>query len=160
SHPPAGRALLQRMVRAIRTTLGAESFLSHYSAGRVCPLEQILGEAEAALQPPPTSSPSGSSVPSDSPPLAALSPRYREVLALGARGLADAQIAQSLVLSPRTVSKHLQSIYTKLNINSRSAATCVAFEEGLMWEGRDGKQIRAIGLLSSLCLPSGKNRTT
>jgi non-specific serine/threonine protein kinase len=131
-HPPAGRALLERMVLAIRTTLGAQSFLSHYSAGRVCPLEQILGEAEALLQPISASSSPGSSTPAISPALAVLSRREREVLALVTMGLTDAQVAQSLQLSPRTVSKHLQSIYTKLNINSRSAATRIALEEGLM----------------------------
>ena len=55
-----------------------------------------------------------------------------EILALVATGLTDAQIAQYLFLSPRTVSKHLQSIYAKLNINSRSSATRVALEHGLV----------------------------
>ena len=56
----------------------------------------------------------------------------REILALVATGLTDAQVADYLLLSPRTVSKHLQSIYTKLNINSRSAATRFALEHSLL----------------------------
>ncbi len=137
-HPPAGRALLERMVLSIRAALGKEQFISHYSAGQACPLEQLLLEAETVLQtvltsPASTSSASlPSSSPSVSPALSGLSQREREILTLVATGLTDAQVAQHLLLSPRTVSKHLQSIYTKLNINSRSAATHFALEHGLL----------------------------
>ena len=138
-HPPAGRALLERMVLSISAALGKEQFFLHYSSGQASPLEQILREAEAVLQTVPaspasvlpTSLPSSSS-PSISSALAGLSRREREILALVATGLTDAQVAQYLLLSTRTVSKHLQSIYTKLNINSRSAATRFAFEHGLV----------------------------
>jgi predicted ATPase/DNA-binding CsgD family transcriptional regulator len=130
SHPPAGRALQERMVLSIRATLGKEQFISHYSAGQACSLEQILLEAENVLQPAPGSISFPS--PSLSLALARLSPREREVLSLVATGLTDAQVATSLQLSPRTVSKHMQSIYTKLNINSRGAATHFALEHGLV----------------------------
>jgi DNA-binding NarL/FixJ family response regulator len=53
------------------------------------------------------------------------------VLRLVARGLTDAPVAEELVISPRTVSKHLQSIYGKLQVNSRSAATRFALEHGI-----------------------------
>jgi predicted ATPase/DNA-binding CsgD family transcriptional regulator len=137
-HPPAGRALLERMVLSISTALGKEQFFLHYSSGQASPLEQILLEAEAVLQTVPASpaSVSPTSLPSSSrtvsSALAGLSRREREILALVATGLTDAQVAQYLLLSTRTVSKHLQSIYTKLNINSRSAATRFAFEHGLV----------------------------
>jgi non-specific serine/threonine protein kinase len=137
-HPPAGRALLERMVLSISAALGKEQFFLHYSSGQASPLEQILLEAEAVLQTVPASpaSVSPTSLPSSShavsSALAGLSRREREILALVARGLTDAQVAQYLLLSTRTVSKHLQSIYTKLNINSRSAATRFAFEHGLV----------------------------
>jgi len=49
-----------------------------------------------------------------------------------ATGLTDAQIAERLVISPRTVSKHLQSVYSKLDLPSRSAATRFAIEHGLV----------------------------
>lgn len=61
-----------------------------------------------------------------------LSPRELEVLALVAMGLSDVQVAQKLVLSPRTVSTHLQSIYGKLGVNSRAGATRFAMENGLV----------------------------
>lgn len=60
-----------------------------------------------------------------------LTAREVEVLRLVSRGLTDAQVADELVLSRRTVSTHLTSIYSKLGINSRSAATRFAIEHGL-----------------------------
>jgi DNA-binding NarL/FixJ family response regulator len=60
-----------------------------------------------------------------------LTAREVEVLKLVARGLTDAQVADELVLSRRTVSTHLTSIYSKLGVSSRSAATRFALEQGL-----------------------------
>ena len=50
----------------------------------------------------------------------ALSDREREVVALAAENLTDRQIAERLYLSVRTVNNHLQRVYTKLGISSRS----------------------------------------
>ncbi len=60
-----------------------------------------------------------------------LTAREQEVLALVATGLTDQQVAERLFLSPRTVGKHLQSIYRKLDVTSRSAATRFALDHGL-----------------------------
>lgn len=60
-----------------------------------------------------------------------LTAREVAVLRLVAQGLTDAQVAEQLVLSPRTVSTHLTSIYGKLGVSSRSAATRFAVEHGL-----------------------------
>ncbi len=62
---------------------------------------------------------------------AGLSEREIQVLHLVADGLTDAQVADRLSLSPRTVSQHLRSIYNKLGVNSRAAATRFAVERGL-----------------------------
>jgi DNA-binding NarL/FixJ family response regulator len=62
---------------------------------------------------------------------AGLSEREIEVLRLVAEALTDAQVAERLSLSPRTVGQHLRSIYNKLGVNSRAAATRFAFEHGL-----------------------------
>jgi DNA-binding CsgD family transcriptional regulator len=51
-----------------------------------------------------------------------LTPREREVLHWVAAGKGDAQIAAILGASPRTVQKHLQHIYEKLGVESRTAA--------------------------------------
>ncbi len=61
-----------------------------------------------------------------------LSPRELDVLQLVARGLTDAEVAEQLFISSRTVSGHLQSIYNKLGISSRTAATAFAYEHGLV----------------------------
>ena len=61
-----------------------------------------------------------------------LTPREIEVLQLIAEGLTDAQVATRLVLSTRTVQAHLRSIYSKLDITTRSAATRYALEHGLV----------------------------
>lgn len=60
-----------------------------------------------------------------------LTQREVEVLRLLAQGLSDAQIAERLVLSIRTVQAHARSIYSKLGIASRSAATRYAIEHNL-----------------------------
>jgi len=46
-------------------------------------------------------------------------------------GLTNAQAAKELYLSPRTIETHLTSIYHKLGVNSRAAATRLALEYGL-----------------------------
>jgi DNA-binding NarL/FixJ family response regulator len=53
---------------------------------------------------------------------AGLTAREVEVLQLVADGLSNAEIADRLVLSQRTVHAHLRSIYDKLGVNSRTAA--------------------------------------
>jgi DNA-binding NarL/FixJ family response regulator len=60
-----------------------------------------------------------------------LSGREVEVLRLVARGLTNDQVADQLFLSKRTVTTHLTSIYTKLGVTSRNAATRFALEHGL-----------------------------
>lgn len=62
---------------------------------------------------------------------AGLSPRELEVLQLVATGMTDAEIADQLFISPRTVGGHLQSIYQKTGVSSRTAATAYAFTHGL-----------------------------
>jgi DNA-binding NarL/FixJ family response regulator len=57
--------------------------------------------------------------------------REREVLRLVAAGMSDAEVAQQLVLSVRTVNAHLRSIYRKLGVRSRTAAGRYAQEHGL-----------------------------
>ncbi len=61
-----------------------------------------------------------------------LSSREVDVLRLVARGFTDAEVAEQLYISPRTVSGHLQSIYNKLGISSRTAATAFAYEHDLV----------------------------
>ena len=62
---------------------------------------------------------------------AGLTLREVEVLRLVAAGLTGAQVAERLVLSVRTVHSHVRSIYRKLGVSSRTAATGYALRQGL-----------------------------
>ncbi len=62
---------------------------------------------------------------------ARLTAREVEVLRLVASGLTNAQIGQQLVISTRTVNAHIRSIYNKLEISSRTAATRYAIAQRL-----------------------------
>jgi DNA-binding CsgD family transcriptional regulator len=61
-----------------------------------------------------------------------LTEREVEVLCLVAQGRSNAQIAGSLVLSERTVARHLSNIFTKIGVGSRTAAAAFAFEHDLV----------------------------
>lgn len=61
-----------------------------------------------------------------------LSPREREVLRLLATGATNRAIADRLVLSERTVARHVSNIFAKLALSSRAAATAFAYEHGLV----------------------------
>jgi DNA-binding CsgD family transcriptional regulator len=63
---------------------------------------------------------------------AGLTSREVEVLRLVAQGLTDGTVAEQLYISPRTVSQHLRSIYGKLDVSSRAAATRFAVEHHLV----------------------------
>lgn len=61
---------------------------------------------------------------------AALSEREREVLRLIAEGLTNAQIAERLVISERTVKSHVNNILGKLQVADRTQAAIFAWREG------------------------------
>jgi DNA-binding NarL/FixJ family response regulator len=61
-----------------------------------------------------------------------LTGREVDVLRLVAVGLSDAEVAERLVLSVRTVNAHLRSVYRKLGVNSRTAAGEFARQAGLV----------------------------
>jgi DNA-binding NarL/FixJ family response regulator len=63
---------------------------------------------------------------------AGLTAREVEVLRLVSSGLTNAQIGQQLAISTRTVNAHMRSIYNKLEISSRTAATRYAIVQRLL----------------------------
>ena len=65
-------------------------------------------------------------------PQADLSPREVEILAAVARGLSNREIGRALVISEATVKTHLVHVFTKLEVDSRTAAVARAREDGLI----------------------------
>lgn len=63
---------------------------------------------------------------------AGLTAREVEVLTLVAKGKSNREIAGDLVISERTVARHMSNIFTKLNVSSRTAASAFAFQHDLV----------------------------
>lgn len=66
--------------------------------------------------------------PADLSPRLGITPREAEVLALLATGRANKEIASDLHISPHTVVRHTESIYRKLDVHNRAAATRIALD--------------------------------
>ncbi len=117
----------ERVVASLHDELGEIAFNESWAYGRSMTLKLAL--SMVARIPIPTeqaSSQEKHSYPAD------LTAREVDVLRLVAAGLPDARIAEQLVISPRTVNTHLRSIYAKIGVSSRSAATRFAFEHHIV----------------------------
>jgi NarL family two-component system response regulator LiaR len=68
-------------------------------------------------------------------PAAGLTPREMEVLHLVAEGLSNAEIAEELYITQRTVKAHVSNLLGKLHLSDRTQAAVFAWREGLMDEG-------------------------
>lgn len=113
----------ERDMMALRTYLGEEAYMQARDAGSRMTPEQVLTLAE----------PTQTAVLNVSPMYPdELTGREVEVLRLVASGLTDAQVAEQFVISPRTVQGHMRSIYSKIQVHSRSAATRYAVERKLL----------------------------
>lgn len=128
---PIERDVYARAVVAARIQLGEQAFAAAWAAGRSMTPEYAL-----AAQTPQEGSVLGgpSTVPAGAFPTiypGGLTAREVEVLCLVAQGRTNEQVAEELVISPRTVSTHLTSIYGKIGVSSRSAATRYAMEHHL-----------------------------
>jgi len=131
---PNQRDDYERMISSVRAQLGEQAFAAAWAEGRTISREQILaaqGTAEIlALIPTEPSSAPPVRMPPTSP--AGLTTREMDVLRLLAQGLTSAQIAARLVIGVVTVNSHVRSIYSKLGITSRAAATRYALEHHLL----------------------------
>ena len=76
----------------------------------------------------------GHRVPRRREALAGLTAREVEVLILLARGLSNKQIAERLVITPKTAGNHVEHIYAKIDASSRAAAAMFAVQHGLLPE--------------------------
>ena len=70
------------------------------------------------------------------PPAENLSERERDVLVHLAAGKTNREIAEALGISPHTVRRHVEHIFSKLGVTSRTAATAHAYEHGLLERAR------------------------
>jgi predicted ATPase/DNA-binding CsgD family transcriptional regulator len=128
----------ERMRTVVQAQLGEQTFAQALAEGRAMRPEQALAaQGRTLLASPlsqkfPTEAIVDNRKPASPPSPDDLTGRELEVLRLVARGLSDAQIAEFLVISPRTVNAHLRSIYSKLNLTSRHAATLYAIKQQLI----------------------------
>ena len=119
---------------AARSQLGEAAWEEALAQGRTMGREEAIEYALSTDEPSATTSSSTtshSSLSSAPEHPAGLTSREVEVLGLVAAGMTSAQIAEVLFLSPRTIHTHLNSIYHKIGVNSRSAATRYALEHDL-----------------------------
>jgi DNA-binding NarL/FixJ family response regulator len=65
-------------------------------------------------------------------PTHTLTVREVEVLEGLANGLSQNQIAQQLIISPKTVGTHIQRILSKLDVHSRAEAVAAAYQRGIV----------------------------
>jgi len=119
---PAEQTEYEREVAVLRARMDETTFTRVWADGSALTMEQAIAQVEQLL-PAPQARLQEPNV---------LSPRELEVLRLLAEGLSDAQIAEKLIISRRTVNTHLTAIYGKLGVNSRSAATRHALDHKLI----------------------------
>jgi DNA-binding NarL/FixJ family response regulator len=108
------------LVTAVRVVAGGEALLAPRLTRRL--IEEFV--ARDAPRPAP-----------DPSPLAELTPREREVLALVGRGLSNAEIAERLVLSPLTAKTHVARLFLKTGARDRAQLVVIAYESGLVIPG-------------------------
>jgi DNA-binding NarL/FixJ family response regulator len=123
------------MLADLRSQMGDAAFSEAWAAGQALSFDEAiaaaqerqfkLGQLNDAVEPIPASIVSPA-YPAD------LTEREIDILRLVAQGLTDSQVAERLIISPRTVHGHLRSIYGKLDVTSRTAATRFAIEHQLV----------------------------
>jgi DNA-binding CsgD family transcriptional regulator len=121
----------QRITKILSGVLGRDRFEQAFAEGQGLAPAELLALVDRITAPDPHTVaspvlPHSARVPHDG-----LTPREREVLRLVARGLTNAQVAERLTVTPRTVNAHLTAIYSKLGVLSRAAAIRYALERQL-----------------------------
>ncbi len=114
-------------ITAARAHSNGAAWQAAWNEGRTMSPEQAIDYAleDGTPQQPDDASPAPETYPAN------LSAREAEVLKLVAQGLTNARVAQDLFISPNTVNRHLNSVYRKVGVSSRAAATRFAAEHDL-----------------------------
>jgi DNA-binding CsgD family transcriptional regulator/tetratricopeptide (TPR) repeat protein len=126
---PVEYADYERVMEQVRMQLGEQAFVVARAEGQTMSLEHVLATQEPILEQVPPTPPPEALKPSTP---TGLSKREREVLRLLTQGLTNPQIAERLVVSLPTVNTHVASIFNKLGVSSRGAATRYAVEHHLV----------------------------
>ncbi|MFT4262562.1 MAG: LuxR C-terminal-related transcriptional regulator [Nocardioides sp.] len=104
----------EEVERAVTRALGEHGYRTRHAHGAALSIQELLG---FALGESTQTFPAAGGVPSS---LESLSPREREVAQHVAAGLTNKQIAETLVVSPRTVEGHVEHILAKLGVANRN----------------------------------------
>lgn len=126
---PTERAAYEQGLVDLRAHLDPTTFTNAWAEGEVMTPQQALASSYVRSHEDVFSPTSGKPRTFRYPD--GLTAREVEVLRLVARGWTDAQIAEELVISTRTVNAHLTSIYRKIRVSSRHAATHYALTRHL-----------------------------
>jgi len=146
---PIDQAQLEGRLASARQALGEATAAATWAAGQALSLAQAVAYALAEVAEPVAAVPPSAPAPPPVAPVvdkpapapdreprraypAGLTVREIEVLRLVAQGLTYTQIAERLVISPRTVNHHLTAIYSKLGVTSRHTAVRFAIDHDLV----------------------------
>lgn len=140
-YEPATHAEIERIIASVRAALDEETFARLSAEGRAMLLDEAIAyaaesSAHARSEPETSSSPFESSAAKErgSRYPDGLTEREVEVLRLIAMGKSNQEIGQELVLSRRTVERHISNIYLKIGASgkvARATATAYALRHGL-----------------------------
>jgi DNA-binding CsgD family transcriptional regulator len=122
---PEYRHRYDEALATVRATSSETAFAAAWEDGRRLSWDEVLAEVESLAAAP------RDDAPPDPAQFHGLSPREREVLVLLAEGHSNRAIADALFLSERTIEHHVLHIFTKLGVESRTAAATFAVRHGL-----------------------------
>ena len=123
------RSTHERAIRSIHAALGDNAFHAAWEAGLGLSVTDALDPVLAIVLPETATAPVTESPRSEQS--FGLSKREREVLQLLTQGRTNQAIADQLFIAESTVKVHVTAIFTKLGVDSRSAATAFAIRNGL-----------------------------
>ena len=122
----------QQTIAGIQSSLSMIQFATAWVDGRALSLAEAIALARADLSVPDTAERTAGPVRASVVSCHGLTPRELQVLQLLAAGQSNAEIAHTLSISPRTVTTHLTSIFTKLDVSSRTGAIAAARRRNLV----------------------------
>jgi DNA-binding CsgD family transcriptional regulator len=127
---PLRRDLLQSWLSVMRHRVAEDVYARNWAAGRKLTIQEAIALA-LALEPS-RSADSPTSAPQRGAGRAGLTARDLEVLRQVARGQSNKEIAAELVLSVRTIERHITNLYAKIDARGKADATAYAIRHGLV----------------------------